>query len=797
MDTTISVLENSREFYLALESREDWWKRWDIISDMWSVLGITREVSWLNNTSEYFKNIDKYSTILDKPWMSKQFNDWYDYLLWDNSSRNNTLMFYWFRDVLLWIFAGIPLVDVRLNFIKTLNKSWVSMDRAYVFSSWVTSENWMQSGISFEEYEGTIWKTIDTGKNTDRDLNALKWTITAYITSKYKGREITRELILELRKTVKKLDKLITSYIDNRFVPDAETLLAGWFNWFESIFDEKYDNIQSNIDVLKWWEVKLEWYKARKEGSSSKEYQDVFLLKNSGKFYLHIWTEYKEFIKKPTDSEIKISIKEYNKLSLTTYWEVAPQKERLYPTYSIEGKKIIAEAEKKWITPDLRIPTKENSSWTRFNLDSNKNEIYISKDEQLKIANEVIVELKKQNKEWVANLFGQWRLTEDLAPVEDRLDYYSALNNKNSKFLKEAIKLLESGKWISDELKQTFWILNYYNSTDDFLNAYALPKVVTDQIKWLDNLSPEQYVLKLKEINKNKDVKKAFDAIKGWPEALKDYRLANLESRLHSPKYRVDAKKHKYWARILTREEFAMSYKELQAEYKKRFDNKTNTQKFNQEFTWTFEDVYKFSKPAIYEQYLDLLLTETWPDWKDADGWSTMDLHERGMIEAWVLDVTWAELKEALKARWEWLPIQSLYDNPDIFINTARQAGYDYDTITTFLDLHNERWDEKIIHTTIDRSFSFTTKAWENITRQVKYDVYLRPECDNIYILPNSKSVQETKTFLTQNNAIFDLKLISPIRRGLVNMAGKAYVGGQVCMEAEMLASVVKDKAEW
>ena len=43
---------------------------------------------------------------------------------------------------------------------------------------------------------------------------------------------------------------------------------------------------------------------------------------------------------------------------------------------------------------------------------------------------------------------------------------------------------------------------------------------------------------------------------------------------------------------------------------------------------------------------------------------------------------------------------------------------------------------------------------------------------------------------------VFELKLISPIRRGLVHMAGIAYVNGQTCMEAEMLASVVKDREE-
>jgi len=41
---------------------------------------------------------------------------------------------------------------------------------------------------------------------------------------------------------------------------------------------------------------------------------------------------------------------------------------------------------------------------------------------------------------------------------------------------------------------------------------------------------------------------------------------------------------------------------------------------------------------------------------------------------------------------------------------------------------------------------------------------------------------------------VFDLKLLTPIRRGLVNMGGTAYVNGKPVMEAEMLASIVKDR---
>jgi UDP-3-O-[3-hydroxymyristoyl] N-acetylglucosamine deacetylase/3-hydroxyacyl-[acyl-carrier-protein] dehydratase len=41
---------------------------------------------------------------------------------------------------------------------------------------------------------------------------------------------------------------------------------------------------------------------------------------------------------------------------------------------------------------------------------------------------------------------------------------------------------------------------------------------------------------------------------------------------------------------------------------------------------------------------------------------------------------------------------------------------------------------------------------------------------------------------------VFELTLTSPIRRGLVEMKGTAYVNGKVATEANMLAQVIKDK---
>jgi len=47
---------------------------------------------------------------------------------------------------------------------------------------------------------------------------------------------------------------------------------------------------------------------------------------------------------------------------------------------------------------------------------------------------------------------------------------------------------------------------------------------------------------------------------------------------------------------------------------------------------------------------------------------------------------------------------------------------------------------------------------------------------------------------LPGDTIVFHLNLLTPIRRGLVNMGGTAYVGDKVVMQAEMIAQVVKDK---
>jgi UDP-3-O-[3-hydroxymyristoyl] N-acetylglucosamine deacetylase/3-hydroxyacyl-[acyl-carrier-protein] dehydratase len=55
-------------------------------------------------------------------------------------------------------------------------------------------------------------------------------------------------------------------------------------------------------------------------------------------------------------------------------------------------------------------------------------------------------------------------------------------------------------------------------------------------------------------------------------------------------------------------------------------------------------------------------------------------------------------------------------------------------------------------------------------------------------------NVRFKKKVIPGDTIVFELSLLSPMRRGLVHMGGKAYVNGQIAMEAEMLAQIAKVK---
>jgi UDP-3-O-[3-hydroxymyristoyl] N-acetylglucosamine deacetylase/3-hydroxyacyl-[acyl-carrier-protein] dehydratase len=67
------------------------------------------------------------------------------------------------------------------------------------------------------------------------------------------------------------------------------------------------------------------------------------------------------------------------------------------------------------------------------------------------------------------------------------------------------------------------------------------------------------------------------------------------------------------------------------------------------------------------------------------------------------------------------------------------------------------------------------------------------PHLYSTYFMKIDK-VKFKQKIMPGDTVVFELTLLSPIRRGLVEMGGKAFVNGKIVAEAEMLAQVIKDK---
>lgn len=67
------------------------------------------------------------------------------------------------------------------------------------------------------------------------------------------------------------------------------------------------------------------------------------------------------------------------------------------------------------------------------------------------------------------------------------------------------------------------------------------------------------------------------------------------------------------------------------------------------------------------------------------------------------------------------------------------------------------------------------------------------PELWSTYFM-KIDAVKFKRKVIPGDTVVFQLKLISPIRRGIVQMKGTAYVNGQVVSEGELMAQVIKDK---
>ncbi len=305
---------------------------------------------------------------------------------------------------------------------------------------------------------------------------------------------------------------------------------------------------------------------------------------------------------------------------------------------------------------------------------------------------EVINNLKKAIEEWNLNkaqkLFNQ---------------ALQLLKEENEESSKGIVKSLDNQKYNFDQIKRNHEvfkkmgellnlgegrinILYKFDNLDDFIEAYWLQNFKEVISKVYENVENNKVVYE--EISRKdiKIIRELFSVV--WTDKLGEFKLKYLEKK-DNVKY-VNRGLHKYGMDLRNAHNSKEKY-ELLSNY----------------------GVEK--------------------------GYNTIDTLFKGLVQIQWLDSIWyEEFNESLK-NLEEISIEQL-DN--LVLNTSRQ-NIDSSYLTEFkrgLDKN----DTYVNHTTIDKQFVYYENG-KKVIEKIKYHIYLRPECSNLLIVPETIEVYKTK----------------------------------------------------
>ncbi len=737
LDALQKLNENSDDFYKALEAYYDGWFRKDILSDMWGILGWLEEIVWANKANDYFdkmktyeKNIwnkeDKFNEELLKVLPKRKDSNWNLF-----NEREYSLGWYAIRDIIIMaVFQDIPLLDIRLNFAKNLVSHWVPMDKARALKNWV--DNWMEWKPNYSE------ENLDkiSGKDSLKNLRNLRSTLTAYW---FSNKQIDYALKGNLKKLTKKQKEVINTIINDRIIPDLETLRIGWFNFIERWFDDKDGEIKNKINKLTWNKYNIGTIK---DIVGSWNNYDVTIEKKYNKYILEIddWgpNSYISFDKNPSNSDIKKVLKEYNNdewnwltlkskwvdygASSVIWWKENPENE-FFNIVKLSDNNYILEKDWKYLQLDHKPKQDEINDYYDnelkwFKVIHNKNDFdnNITIEEKLKLTWEALELLKVQDTEDWFFWTESW-LWEGIKRVDSRYEYTKWINEERG-FLLKAIEILKSK---NTELFKKFSMISTFGTVTDFLNAFPSNDL---EIRWfLSSLKTAEniktYVRLLEQINKSNKVNKYFDIVfnahknNNWMNAWKNYRLSNIP-------------KETWLKRINTSNERHFKYGE------------------SLDINSTWKDA------------LDKMKSETTEQWWNKPSMNILwNIVSWMILKAWITDITTWDLKNAILDKWESIPLDELNSN---VINTAKSRKFSNDQITTFPKLQFEIGDTHAFHTVIEKKIVLYKKNWDKVELNKTYDIYLRPECNNLLIIPWSNGLIEKLNQADFNMDISNLK---------------------------------------
>ena len=615
---------NSDEFYKLLEAYIDWWERDSILSDRWSLLWWIKELSWVNDSENYFKNVNSNIDNFD----SDKFNKWFENLmasskLSDFVSKSNTK--YAIRDTLIlassfvvpWI--NIPFLDIRFNSFKKLTETGVPMSVASWFMEWL---DWgMQWEFDPKEHEWKTWKYIN---ESVQSIKALDNELRKFSLNWYDGKEGFED---EFNSYKINTESIINAYFQNILGYDLDTIIEGSFGWF----------------IEKWGAI---W--------------------NLGLWFIFGDEKYTE--SKKLAKEIEDIIKR---------WEVDGISERVDKIAKLLREQFEEEKgeEADYVMKKLK---------QRYNVRSNKIRIsftqFIEQKPQL---------VKKFKEEYREKIFAYRQNMEYLELFNKRTSIVESVFQSDNE-LKEFEKIL----WKKDiDVANFHWIIETFTDLESLLTVYPATKGIELTIKELfdsNNQRKNDYLTRLESSLSTKDVEAWFKNVSKWNVKQLNLNLIKDREQAREQKWleKIDVWRYKYGEPL-------------------------------EKSWWNVSD------------WVDRLSSTT-PDWKTSSIW----LMEKWLMEKYGVYLWGINLENVLKTTGKKVDINTL--GADL-VNTARQESGKHDTVTSFTELAKKKWDKEVVKANHTREFSFVDWDWKIIDVKQEVDIYVRPDCANILVVPKSK----------------------------------------------------------
>ena len=342
------------------------------------------------------------------------------------------------------------------------------------------------------------------------------------------------------------------------------------------------------------------------------------------------------------------------------------------------------------LIPDLKIMRTESFNFFErilFDSKASKTQKIIAQMEDtstngatdLELAQQVLELLKKEDDDDVRNYINT---------VENRNDYMSQVE-ENQDILDTMAKIIGTEN-------SNLNILFLTGNVDQFFDAFGVPINLQRDVRHISYAPDYEYA----QLLSKKPILKEFFATVGT-EKYQEFRLKNMDAEL---------KYLRLQRRVSTQhtQAFDKSGAPINSQkYGGHIDGMNGPEALEQILTTYPENPYETTFDLLYKGIIEK---------SERNGFSASDLYST---------IEWGSMVPISELEWA-------------LVNTGRETNMD-NKVTSFSGLTSERGDTEIFKwKPITKEYSYVTENGEKVVETVEYNTYLRPDCSNLLIVPES-----------------------------------------------------------